>query len=143
MFNLSTIQENIYAVSGNQESQVMPYLQEPWTTRHSAVREMWSNPNFSLSHTFKKFACWWVDIIEDTAEYRANKELYNEMKAHNERTSSAPHTRELWWIVDQFFCLYYLEFPFKASNLPTFNRDSKEDFLMELQEIEQELSEGV
>lgn len=113
----------------------MPYLKETWSDRHSTVREMWSNPNFSHREAFQSWACWWYLSVSHS-EYFSHQDLYDEMKKFSSSEKAAHNLRfkKLWWAIDRFFALYYIEFPFSTSNRPEFKIDSVEDFFKSLSE---------
>ena len=109
----------------------MPYLKESWD-RHSCVREMWSNPHFSHREVFKTWGCWWFQYTSvQCDEYLANQNIYKEMKKFSQTDEAVynPCFQKLWRTIDNFFALYYLEFPFWVyPNPPEFDFDSVEDF---------------
>lgn len=113
----------------------MSYLKENWN-RHSCVREMWNNPDFSHREFFQSWGCWWFLYTSiESDEYLDHKDIYEKMKnfAYSDKSVSNPCFQKLWRTIDDFFALYYLEFPFWAyPNPPEFEFNSVEDFFKSL-----------
>ena len=114
---------------------LMPYLGQSWSDRHSQVREMWENPEFSHRELFQAWACWWTRQLSHS-ERMAHEKLYEQMErfSASEKAVPNPASRRLWKVMDGFFALYYIEFPFSCSYPPVLGFDSVEDFFKFLSE---------